>query len=243
MQLLIGIDDTDNKESRGTGFRSRQLGHLLTDEGDIVSDITRHQLFVHDDIPYTSQNSSACLNIVTNDMEKVINISLDFLNEIAAEGSDVGLCVSPYETVSNEIIEWGRDAKKIVLNKRSALKLAEKNKIFLKGLTGSHDGIIGAMAAVGLRKWGNDGRCIWLKGKEIRDISGVFKISELKKLVAINHIQTTHGETIPEDDYINIKDWFRPVIRNGKIFIFADSKNRNNEWEIISKEHIKSISN
>ena len=33
MRYLIGIDDTDNLESRGTGFRARCLGAELTDAG------------------------------------------------------------------------------------------------------------------------------------------------------------------------------------------------------------------
>ena len=55
-KYLFGIDDTDNKFSRGTGFRARHLSSLINQEllGDVLS-ITRHQLYVHSDIPYTSQ--------------------------------------------------------------------------------------------------------------------------------------------------------------------------------------------
>ena len=64
MYYYIGIDDTDNLESRGTGHRARQLGTGLQNAGiaRLIS-ITRHQLLVHKDIPYTSHNSSACLLI------------------------------------------------------------------------------------------------------------------------------------------------------------------------------------
>ena len=33
MRYLIGIDDTDNLESRGTGFRARQLSARLDEAG------------------------------------------------------------------------------------------------------------------------------------------------------------------------------------------------------------------
>ena len=33
MKILIGVDDTDNLESRGTGFYSREMGRLLTENG------------------------------------------------------------------------------------------------------------------------------------------------------------------------------------------------------------------
>lgn len=244
IEILVGIDDTDNKETRGTGFRSRQLAGLFVQENYQVLDILRHQLFVHPDIPFTSQNSSACLHILADDLDKVIRISRNFLNEIAAPGSDVGLCVLKSDDVTAEIIEWGLNAKKIVLNKQDALDLASKNQIFLEGLTGTHDGIIGALAAVGLRKWGNDGRCIWLRGIEIRDIKGIYKIADLKKLVAVEEIYTVNEIPVDENDYINIHDWFRPVIIDGKIIAFVESeKNNNNEWKVVSKEYIKSISN
>ena len=244
IELIIGIDDTDNKNTRGTGFRSRQMGDLFSKEGYKVLEILRHQLFVHDDIPYTSQNSSASIHIMADDMDKVISMSRDFLNEIAAEGSDVGLCVTTYDNVNQDIIEWGRNAKKTVLTKKAALELASKNNIFLEGLTGTHDGIIGSLAAIGLRKWGNDGRCIWLQGHEIRDLKGIYKIETLKQLVSIDEVQTKEGVTVPNHEFMNIEEWFRPVIKNGKIISLVESeKNLKNEWKAVPKEYIKSISN
>lgn len=244
IELLIGIDDTDNKNTRGTGFRSRQMADLFSNEGYEVLEILRHQLFVHDDIPYTSQNSSASIHIIADDINKVITLSRDFLNEIAADGSDVGLCVSSFGKVNQEIIDWGRNAKKTVLSKKDALALAAKNQIHLEGLTGTHDGIIGALAAIGLRKWGNDGRCIWLKGHEIRDIKGVHQISSLKKMVNIDEVQTTEGLIIDDEEYLDINEWFRPAMKNSKIITYVEPiKNTNNEWKVVSKEYIKSISN
>lgn len=47
MQILIGIDDTDNLESRGTGHCARQLGLSLVASNLIeLQSITRHQLLV-----------------------------------------------------------------------------------------------------------------------------------------------------------------------------------------------------
>ncbi|HBF87003.1 MAG TPA: hypothetical protein DDX39_00060 [Bacteroidales bacterium] len=244
IELLIGIDDTDNKDTRGTGFRSRQMAEIFINEGYDVLDVIRHQLYVHKDIPYTSHNSSACLHIFADNVQKVIKLSRDFLNEIAADGSDVGLCVATIDKVNHEIEEWGKNAKKIILTQKDARELAAKNNIFLEGLTGTHGGIIGALAAIGLRKWGSDGRCIWLKGKEIRDIKGVLQIKELKKIVKLDEIQTLSGKAVNDQDFINVNEWFRPIIRNDKIITFVESnKNKKNEWEIVSKDYIKSVSN
>ena len=54
MRILLGIDDTDNLESRGTGYRARQLARSIEAENlGVLKGITRHQLFFDRRIPYT----------------------------------------------------------------------------------------------------------------------------------------------------------------------------------------------
>ena len=53
--LLICIDDTDSLDSPGTGQVLEELLACLAEEGlGLGSFITRHQLLIHPDIPYTS---------------------------------------------------------------------------------------------------------------------------------------------------------------------------------------------
>ena len=121
IRVYIGIDDTDNKESRGTGYRARKMATLLKNEGlGKISGITRHQLFVHPSIPYTSRNSSACLEIETDNLETLKVFCRDFLLEDSAEGSDVGLCIAIENQISQEVINWGENAKNTVLTKKEA---------------------------------------------------------------------------------------------------------------------------
>jgi hypothetical protein len=94
---FIGIDDTDNLESRGTGFRARQLAQDLQAAGIArLRGITRHQLFVSPEIPYTSHNSSACLamNVRDADLPAVHAHCRAYLLRESADGSDAGLCVA-----------------------------------------------------------------------------------------------------------------------------------------------------
>ncbi len=103
MRYYIGIDDTDNLESRGTGHRARQLGAMLQDAGIArLLSITRHQLLVHQDIPYTSHNSSACL-LMDCDAAKESELKTfcrEFLLSESAPGSDAGLCIASFESVN-----------------------------------------------------------------------------------------------------------------------------------------------
>jgi hypothetical protein len=246
MRFYIGIDDTDNLETRGTGFRCRELAASLVSNGygDVIG-ISRHQLLFDRRIPYTSHNSSGCIEIETEKISTVIEISRQYLLENGAIGSDVGLCVAEADNISTEVIHWGSNAKKIILNKVDAIKLANQNNIFLEGLTGTHDGIIGALAAVGLRKSGNDGRYVWVKGKELRELTGtIFTIEDLKKITKLDSVCDLQGNIIPDNEKIYTSEWYRPVLKNNQITIFAEPKKGDNdyEWSVLSKEHIKSIS-
>ena len=56
MVLYIALDDTDTLDSIGTGRLAREIAEDLAREFPVYA-VTRHQLFVHPDIPYTSHNS------------------------------------------------------------------------------------------------------------------------------------------------------------------------------------------
>lgn len=245
MICFIGLDDTDNKESRGTGFKSRQLGKLIEEKslGEVQS-ISRHQLYVHEKIAYTSQNSSACLIVDTNQSEELKSLCIEYIQDVAEDGSDAGLCFAVENQINKDIINWGNRAKKEVLLKEDAYKSAHEADIFLEGYTGTRIGVIGSLAAVGLRKGGNDGRNIWLKGKELRDLEGVYQANELKKIVNIQIIKTTDGELVRDEDRIEVGNWLRPPIQNNENTVIVEqSKNGENyEWKCASKEYIKSIS-
>jgi hypothetical protein len=246
MHYYIGIDDTDNLESRGTGFRARQLGTMLEESGVAkLICITRHQLYVHKDIPFTSHNSSACL-LMECELEnetKLTSYCREFLLRESAPGSDAGLCIALSDVITRGIENWGKNAKRIVLNKTLAHELALQNNIFLEGLTGEKIGVIGALAAVGLRHAGNDGRVLWLP--MLRETEGVFSAEELKDRLCVDTITTKDGTAIPPSDEIMTDNWLRPVMRNKEITLIVEKTEDHVQykWQHVPKEYIKSISN
>ncbi len=245
MKYLIGIDDTDNKDSRGTGYRARNMASLVEQEKlGLVLGITRHQLFVHDDIAYTSQNSSACLEIESDKPEDLRLFCRQFLLEDSAIGSDAGISFCEFINIPDEIIKWGNRAKCEVLKIEEAYSLSKKYNIYLEGLTGEKIGIIGALAAIGLRKEGNDGRFIWLAGNQLREVKGSYTVNQLKKLILLTGAYTRNQQQIPNHDIIQLHDWVRPVLKNKQIIIYVDKaeNNENYNWKMASKEYHKSIS-
>jgi hypothetical protein len=164
MNIYLSIDDTDNFDSPGSGQLAEILAANLQQEGlsSQCTNISRHQLFVHEAIPYTSHNSSMCFSADIGDgrLGDVIEFAKQFLKETSASGSDPGLCVA----IDNKLLDraaltvFGLSAKHTVLSKQEAYSLAHKTGVHLSEHGGTGDGIIGALAGTGLRLQGNDGR-------------------------------------------------------------------------------------
>ena len=240
MHILLGIDDTDNLESRGTGHRVRQLADWLAENALAHPlGITRHQLLVDSRIPYTSHNSSACLAIETENVDDVWEAAREFLLRESAVGSDAGLCLAEWDSISDEVLDFGRRAKLEVLTLSAAEQTASRSGIRCEGLTGTHGGIIGALSAVGLHRAGNDGRYLWLPG--LRDLTGKYQARDICAKGHVDRICTVEYVDLPDETIIDVGEWIRPVLHDGKATLYVEEKNH--EWYIIPKDRIKNLSN
>lgn len=215
MKLLIAIDDTDNLESIGTGRLSRMLAGYLFELGLIGQfTVTRHQFLVHPDIPYTSHNSSACIEAEKKGcVDDVIAATKAFLLQNFHEGANPGLCVVNRSEFPQELSIFGRKAQEKVLKIQDARELAERLGVFAwwHGETGQ--GCIGAVAGVGLRGTENDGRFIDLEG--IRDIKGTMTVAEILRATPIHAVMSGSGEMLDALEVIDTLGWVRPELREG----------------------------
>jgi len=195
MTIYLGMDDTDNHESRGTGKLARAVAKAISDHYP-VSGVTRHQLYVHEDIPFTSHNSSAVLHIgtdVQSAVPEVLGIAEEMMLDDFVEGSDPGLCAAHASAITPALQAYGWDAKVTVLTQERARTLARNHGIALKGLGGTEDGVIGSLAGIGLASTGNDGRLL-MRGS-IRNLTGPQEASALLA-AGIDEIWSTHGEPV-----------------------------------------------
>ena len=247
MHILIGVDDTDNLESRGTGHLARMLGQHLSLAGLAqMKGITRHQLLVSPEIPYTSHNSSACLEAEIQPENRAAVMALcrhELLTE-SAPGSDAGLCVAAWNEAET-VCSFGGRAKLEVLKQDEALALGRSAGIDLEGLTGTGGGVIGALAAVGLRAAGNDGRFLWLPGlRDPQEVQGRCSVRRLDEILGPGAICTPGGQTLAPDAWVDIGDWPRPLLRGGRAVLLVEENPTYgpNEWRVIAKENIKQLS-
>jgi hypothetical protein len=238
MTLLIAIDDTDNAESIGTGRLSRMLAEELTKKG-LVSNtsVTRHQLLVHPDIPYTSHNSSACIEGIpaNEDLHKIAECAQAFLLQNFHEGADPGLCVSEKDAVPEDLRTFGMRAQKEVITMEEARDIVNQLGVYIWLGGGTGQGFIGAMAGVGLRNTGNDGRFIELKG--IREVKGVKSVGEILSQTAINEVTTLSGETLSDHERIDTQNWIRPSLHNGQAVLFVQKEET--LWRLLVKKKRK----
>ena len=242
INLLIGIDDTDNLQTRGTGHRARCLGQALVEVGLAeLHGITRHQLLVDPRIPYTSHNSSACLQIeARGSLDAIHTFCREFMLEVAADGSDVGLCLANIEAASR-MVDYGLRAKQEVLDQDIAQVMASSADIRLEGLTGTHGGIIGALAAVGLYVQGDDGRYLWLRQvRELTDMS--FTLGALQAATGIEDVVEFDGASVAAraDATIAIGSWARPVRVAGRsVLLVEKSTDGTADYTVADKQRIK----
>ncbi len=220
--IYVCVDDTDNLNSRGTGRLARAIAAELSKKYPVLG-VTRHQLFVHPDIPFTSHNSCAVIHLISDDKEGIDDIFEIAKKEIYddfIEGSDPGLSVAHESQISPSLIAYAKDAKDTVLTQEKARTLAKNLNIRLEGLGGTEDGVIGSMAGLGLAFAGNDGRFL-LKGS-IRDLLGPQTVEKLMD-AGIDAVYTLDGRLVTEGVVLNDENKsVKPCPVNGKCILFVD---------------------
>jgi len=208
--VLIGLDDTDNAESRGTGHLARMIAADLAPAYRVLG-VTRHQLLVDPRVPYTRNNSSATIVLDGNETLDVAaladRVRALMLGDLQP-GSDPGLCVAG--SVPAAVVDFGRRAQRELVTQAEARGLAAAHDITLLGLSGTQDGVIGALAAVGLAVSGEDGRYV-LVGRS-RELAGMQPVEMLLR-AGITAVQTPEGEPVTRG--LVAVDKLRPARRGG----------------------------
>ncbi len=239
LRYLIGIDDTDGRDVQGTAPLSRQLAEWLrSDRLAEPNGITRHQLLMKKQIEYTAHNSSVCITLDTDNMDGVWETTRDFLVLESDPRSNPGLCLSRWEAVGHDVVTWGGRAKKEILSLEEAQQVAAKAHVRVEGLKGSGAGVIGALAAIGLHREGNDGRFIWLPG--LSGLEGRFSVGEIFERSAVDRVCTLDEVELPIRELVELGSWTRPILRNGQATLYVEEKKHG--WTVLGKEQVKELS-
>lgn len=171
--IVVCVDDTDDvTRSTSTGKVAELIAARAVELGGRVRlGITRHQLLLSEDVPYTSHNSSMafealvpedCLDAFRADAVRILVAEC-----VAAADPGLAIAVVPsQDTVGDaisqqiaDLIAFGMRAKQVYCPKESAYAVASAIPwVSLSEHGGDGQGVVGALAGVGLRLSGSDGR-------------------------------------------------------------------------------------
>lgn len=245
MQILLSIDDTDNLDSMGTGELAGLIARNIERNGWGTCDfITRHQLLVHPDIPYTSHNSAMCFaaDIEESALDSVIDNVSDFLARESAAGSDPGLCVAAVDRLKSpeRFISFGFKTKENIIAKDEAYRLAGELGVHLSEHGGTGLGVIGALAGAALRLSGRDGR---MRGNlRIGDDSGMTTVRDLLAHPWVDEVRSTCGTIPGYDDPVSLGEKVKTVMLDGCSVLLVTAKDASTcapAWSSCSKHQLR----
>jgi hypothetical protein len=244
MRILLSIDDTDNLESRGTGEIASLIAGAVEQQGwGTTGIVTRHQLLVHPDIPYTSHNSAMCFQAELQEgcLDRVIDFARDFLDHECAEGSDPGLCVAVLDRIgaAPELIAFGQRAKREVITMPEAFELAGRLGVHLSEHGGTGQGVIGALAGAGLRLWGNDGR---MKGSlEFPEAGRPLRVADLLEHPGVDAVRCLAGGTVDLGDLVAVGEKPKTVLLGGISVLLLQAGPEGSEvsWQTVPRKQLR----
>ncbi|MDD1672872.1 MAG: ABC transporter substrate-binding protein [Methanomicrobiales archaeon] len=220
MTIYVGIDDTDMPDTPGTGRIARAVASRLS-PNCTVTGITRHQLYVHPDIPYTSHNSCEVIHCEGGDRDEIFALTREILLDHQVKGSDPGIAVADTLSLGPSAVAFGIDAKRTILTQAQARTIAKYSDILLEGLGGTEGGVIGALAGIGLASTGNDGR--FVQKDHLRDLHDIQDSAILLK-GGVDLILTADGLSVTEGN-IRFRKFPKPSLLRGKAVLFVQAVN------------------
>lgn len=222
--IWVGLDDTDTLDTLGTNQLARHLVEKLRDKLRCRR-ILRHQLLEDPRVPCTRKNGCASIELEplsAIDPDALATRLEELILGWIPEGSDPGLCIVGSPSVADEITEWGRRAQRELLTQAEAHTLAARHGLWLKGLAGTRDGVIGALAAVGLMATRNDGRVVYLSCDDADqlDACGALTVAAIMTRGIDEVRDLTTGELITEG-VVTVTKKLRPNWRDGRVVLFV----------------------
>lgn len=243
--LVVCVDDTDDvTKATSTG----EIAGLMVDAalamgGFVRLGITRHQLLLRDDVPYTSHNSSMAFELAVplGSCEEFRRRAIEVIEERRADASDPGFCVACVSQAARRcaenaffaecdaLVSFGNRAKVEFCSKESAYALAESVPwVTLSEHGGDGAGVVGALAGVGLRLGGNDGRfrgkwdflklCAGDSALTVGSVTAALS----RRLNGTVNLVDLDGELLDDGIPFVIEREGKPVLRNGALTVVCE---------------------
>lgn len=203
MKIYVALDDSRQLDGGKAGQTASLLGKYIEARGWGQSAIpSRHRLYPHPETGCKKHNTarSFAADIDGKNLNEFIDYACQLVKSTGTPDSNAGLAIAVPELMDNpdELIQYAYRVKEEMVDKAEAMELAARPGLHVFEINGSGNGVIGALAAVGLRMTGNDGQ---FRGK-LQVGSGEDYIASVKEIV-----DNTYVEQVKNMDYENISDF------------------------------------
>ncbi len=216
IKLIIAVDDTDTAEQGGTGRLCRGLAEALANRCEIWG-VTRHQLAILPEIPYTRKNSANAVHLICPpaELDELLDYATEWVAAHCCSGSRPGLCQGTAEALT--AVTLGRSAQHRLVTMQEARQAAEAAGVVLRSVAGDGHGIIGALAAAALAGSGNDGR--FVEVGQVRALQGPVSILQAHD-AGIAQVRQVGGKAVTDGEII-AANGLRPALCEGKSVLFV----------------------
>jgi len=163
-------------------------------------------------------------------LERLIKEAGEFLERDSAPGSDPGLCIAVEKKTQNKesLIKFGYETKRRVIPKEESYALADRLGIHLSEHGGTGLGVIGALAAVGLRMTNNDGR---FQGRlELKAPGEIMSVGEIISCSPVERVQDLEGRLLDNNEEVRLGNKLKAVLLNGKRTFLVYKREGIKEW-------------
>lgn len=202
MKIYVALDDSRQLDGGKAGETVSLLGKYIEAKGWGRSAIpSRHRLYPNPATGCKKHNTARSLAADINEqyLNEFIDYACELIKSTGTRDSNAGLAIAVPELMEtpNELIEYAYRVKEGLVNKNETLELATRPGLYVFELNGTGKGIIGALAAAGLRMTGNDGQ---FRGK-LQVGTGEDYIASVKEIV-----EQTFVEQVKSMDFENVSD-------------------------------------
>jgi hypothetical protein len=230
--FYVGIDDTGQPGNGGTDQSALELGlHLQALNLAHLVHVSTHALIPADAIPGSFDNHASCLTL-ESEVQRQREIDMEsrvFLIHHSAAGANAGFALASRDKVNERLLSWAKACRMFVMERQEALELARASGIVAAGFTGNGSGIIGAIAAIGLRFSGCDGWITWQPG--LPDLKGIMTFGEILQHSTFDYVKSLRGKTPQFRDHIQLGERVTPLLHEGHSVLLLESAPRSATWD------------
>ncbi|MEN6325898.1 MAG: hypothetical protein ABFD18_06795 [Syntrophomonas sp.] len=220
MKIYVALDDSRQLDGGKAGETASLMGKYIEARGWGRSTIpSRHRLYPHPETGCKKHNTARSLaaDIDVQYLNEFIDYACQLIISTGTGDSNAGLAIAVPELMENpdELIEYAYRVKEGLVSKDETLRLATQPGLYVFELNGTGKGIIGALAAVGLRMTGNDGQ---FRGK-LQVGTGEDYIASVKEIVDqtfVEQVKNMDFENISDLEYVRMGEKVKVVLLDNK---------------------------